>query len=91
MKPHPNHQYYSAPPPHVTLLWTNGYHLLPSLNDPHISGEDIIYTIIPALYPQMEGVMCIVVLALSHLIPHFHKYTDSERLKIPKTEYLLTD
>ena len=35
--------------------------------------------------------MCVVVLALSHLTPHFHKYTDSERLKIPKTEYLLTD
>ena len=36
-------------PPHVAQLWTNGHHPLLSLNDPHVSGEDKIYTIIPAL------------------------------------------
>jgi len=41
-----------------------------SLNDPHVSGEDIIYTIIPALCQQMEAVMCVVVLPL----PHFTKF-----------------
>ena len=71
MKPHPNHQYYSAPPLHITLLWTNGHHPL-SLNDPHVSGEDIIYTIIPALCQQVEAVMCIVVLALPHLTPPWY-------------------
>ena len=69
MKPHPNQQYYSAPPPHVALLRTNGHHPLLSLNDRHVSGEDIIYTIIPAWCQQMEAVMCVVVLALPHLTP----------------------
>ena len=31
-----------------------------SLNDPHVSGEDIIYTIIQAWYQEIEAVMCIV-------------------------------
>ena len=59
----PYHLNYSATPLQVK---TSDHHLPPSLNDPHELVEDINYTIMQALRPQIGALKNVVVLVLSH-------------------------
>ena len=58
-----------SPTPQVAQPRTKGHLPLPSLNDPHTSGEGTSYTTMPVSPQPMGATMCVAVLALSHPTP----------------------